>query len=87
MVRNSEHPRASVSTPYVFEHILVVEESIGRFLFPKENIHHKNGIKDDNRIENLELWSSAQPAGQRVEDKIAWAKEYLEQHGFHVTNY
>ena len=39
---------------------------------------HINGIRDDNRTENLELWSTSQPCGQRVKDKIEWAKEILE---------
>jgi hypothetical protein len=54
-----------------------MEEYIGRKLFDHENIHHKNGDRSDNRIENLELWSKSQPAGQRVRDKLLWAKELL----------
>lgn len=42
-----------------------------------ENVHHRNGDRLDNRIENLELWSTVQPSGQRVRDKIEYALEIL----------
>jgi HNH endonuclease len=62
---------------YIGEHRLIMERLLGRPLLPDETVHHVNGVRTDNRSENLELWSSKHPKGQRVEDLVAWAKETL----------
>lgn len=79
MVRVPDHPRA-VKSNYVFEHILAMEEILGRYLLPEETVHHRNGVRDDNRPENLELWTRPQPTGIRVADAIAWAREIIRRY-------
>jgi hypothetical protein len=80
LVYKPEHPAAR-SNGYVPEHRVVMEEKLGRLLFDGETVHHKNGVRNDNRIKNLELWVSRHPSGQRVEDILAWAKVIITRYG------
>lgn len=59
------------------QHRFVMEEHIGRPLRREETVHHINGVRHDNRLENLELWSSSHPSGQRIDDKVSWAVDLL----------
>lgn len=71
----SDHPNA-YKNGSIFEHVVVMTEILGRPLVAGENVHHKNGIRDDNRRENLELWVVSQPSGQRIDDLIDYIARY-----------
>lgn len=75
-----DHPRHHPSKNYA-EHRLVMEEALGRSLEKWEELHHANGNRRDNRLENLELWVSSQPPGQRVPDLVNYARWILDQYG------
>jgi hypothetical protein len=62
------------------EHRVVMEMMIGRELLPDENVHHINGVRHDNRPENLELWSTLQPPGQRIDQKVDYAWELIRRY-------
>lgn len=64
--------RRFVASAPVYEHREVMESILGRALLPTEYVHHRNGVRDDNRAENLELWTRHQPPGVRVADLIEW---------------
>lgn len=61
----------------MYKHREVMEEMLGRPLLKGENVHHRDGIRSNFAKENLDLWSKAQPPGQRVIDKVAFALEML----------
>lgn len=67
-IRMPGHPRTTAKNHYVLEHIVVMERVLGRYLLPNERVHHRNGRRDDNRPENLELWKMKDPPGVRAAD-------------------
>lgn len=80
MLYMPDHPNA-YRNGRVLEHHVVMSEILGRPLRKGESVHHLNGVRDDNRPENLELWASLHPAGQRVEDLREFAREVRNLYG------
>jgi len=65
----------------IYEQRLVMEQQLGRPLEDWEHVHHKNGVRDDNRPGHLELWAQwrRQPFGQRVEDLVEFVAGYYQE--------
>jgi hypothetical protein len=79
------HPNSSKSGS-IAEHRLVMSQMLDRPLKKGESVHHKNGVRDDNRPENLELWVKYQPSGQKVADRIIDAIDLLKTYAPDLIN-
>ena len=71
----------TVNGRQVLEHRYVMEQHLGRPLRKGETVHHRDGNRSRNTIDNLELWTGAQPSGQRAADLLAWAEEIVARYG------
>jgi len=83
LVWDPDHPNAK-KTGYLLEHTHVMSTHLKRPLIKNESVHHLNGVKGDNRIENLELWTRPPRKGIRVSDAIKDCIDFLESYGYTV---
>lgn len=75
------HPNAQKGSHQIFEHTLVMSNIIGRPLRKGETVHHKNGLRGDNRPSNLELRTTNHGRGQSVLDMLKFCREYIQEYG------
>ena len=80
-INKDGYVKVYVNNKSILEHRYVMEEFLGRKLNRRETVHHKNGIRNDNRIENLELWPTSHPPGQRLDDRVQALIEELSLYG------
>lgn len=76
VIYQKNHPNAQKNGS-LFEHVIIMSKFLGRPLRKGENVHHKNGIRDDNRLENLELWCKPQPKGTRILDQYEYCQQFV----------
>lgn len=76
MVPKSHQPLFDWSMP-VMEHRYKMAVKLNRPLTKDEIVHHIDGNKQNNSIDNLELWNNSHPSGQRVIDKLQWATDFI----------
>lgn len=75
-----DHPNSFEKNGMILEHRYAMSQHLGRPLLSTETVHHINGDKLDNSIDNLELWVSNHPSGQRIEDVVEFAVSILTQY-------
>ena len=83
IINSSGYVRVNLGTANenILEHRLVMQEHLGRELAADEYVHHRNGVRTDNRIENLELKSSYHAKGQTIPELLRYANEIIERYG------
>ena len=79
-----KHQTGRAAANWQLEHRYIIEQYLRRSLLMGETVHHVNGDRADNRIDNLELWSASHPSGQRVSDKLIWARNFIRAYGYDV---
>lgn len=79
----ADHPNAK-GNGEILEHRFIMSEHLDRPLKETESVHHRNGIRHDNRLENLELRDRYHGQGQTIPDLIEWAVKFLGEHGYEV---
>ncbi len=78
------HPNAVGAAGQILAHRLVMANHLGRPLLPGETVHHKDGDRSNNAIENLELWGSYHGPGQRHADHLAYCVGFVREHAPHL---